>query len=62
MQEREVGGIAVAHVDRDPRLLGKLLEERADEVLAAAGVDRERVAIAAAAGRDGGQGGRQGDE
>ena len=38
-EQGEVGGVAVADVDVDAGLLGELLEQRADEVLGAAGVD-----------------------
>ena len=51
--EGEVGGRAVADGDVDAGLLGELLEDRLDEGELAAGVDRELVAVAAAAGRGG---------
>ena len=61
-EQCEVGRVAVADVDADPRLLGEVLEQRADEVLGAAAVDDEAVAVAAAAGTDRGSQGRQRDK
>ena len=45
-EQGEVGRVVVADVDADAGLLGELLEQRADQLLLAAGVDREPVAVA----------------
>ena len=45
----ELGAVAVAHLDFDAGLVVELLEERLDELLLAARVDRERVVRAAVA-------------
>ena len=47
-RRRELGAVAVADLDLDARLLLEPLEERLDELLLAAGIDDERVLVAAA--------------
>ena len=50
-QQGELGRVAVADVDRDALLLGEPLQQGADQVLGAPGVDRERLAVRSAAAR-----------
>ena len=50
-RRRELGAVAVAHLDLDPGLLGELLEERRDELFLAAGVDGQRIVGASSAAR-----------
>ena len=45
---RHLGGVAVADVDVEPRLLLELLDQRSDQVLVAAGVDHEVGVVVAA--------------
>ena len=46
-RRRELRAVGVAHLDVDAGLLLEPLEERRDELLLAAGVDDQRVALAA---------------
>ena len=60
-QQRQIGGVAVADLDVDAGLLGEAIEDRLDQVLRPARVDRDRAArrprLRPAAGGDDHQGG-----
>ena len=47
-EQRQVGGVAVANVDVDARLLRESIEDRLDQVLRPARVDRDRATAAGA--------------
>ena len=42
-QQRQIGRVAVAHLDGDAGLLGEAIQDRLDQVLRPAGVDRDRL-------------------